>query len=338
MKHLSEIKIGTFVIAGLLLLIIGWGFLREVTLHKQFRFSIMFDDVAGLTQGSFVRINGLRVGRVDRLTLDTKANKVLVEARIQLPNISIPKDSKIYIRTSGYVGDKYLDITLGTSKNYIADGEVVTGEATFDSFKSLERISEVINEIEPSELGKNIQEFSSRALGVLKKADSLAESTDKLVMDLPRGQDLQTLVNNAYSTVNKLNEAIDKVEQVAQNEVASDNLTRILAHASEVSNDLSTALRDANKLVNNKDAFSNINDLLMRASRIIELLDEIRADPLVQNELRETLESAKTAAKKVSKTSDEISDVLNQRFLLPRLWFGKLLPKPEVNENEMGSN
>src|SRR3989338_3317134 len=98
MKHVNEIKIGVFVISGLILLLFGWAYLREFALHKQQNFTVAYDDVVGLTKGSFVRINGLRVGRVDKLTLDTKANKVLVDARIQIPKVAIPRDSKVYIR------------------------------------------------------------------------------------------------------------------------------------------------------------------------------------------------------------------------------------------------
>ena len=333
MKHLNEIKIGVFVIASLILLLIGWAFLREFTIHKQNKVIVVFDDVAGLIQGSFVRINGLRVGRVDSLTLDTKQNKVLVEARIQLADISIPKDSKFYVRTSGYVGDKYLDIGLGKSDKYLKDRDLVVGEAAFDSFKSLERLTEIVNEIDPKLLGSTIQDFATGATSFLKKADTLAEDTDRVVKGLPAGEDLQKLVADARETTSKLSEAVNSVEKIATNEEAQKNIVKLLSQANEVSSDLKSALTNANNLANNKAAFEDVSNLLVRASRIIEQLDEIKADPLIQNELREMLTNANKAAKNVSMTSSELSDALHQRFLLPRLWFGKLLPKKNMDDN-----
>lgn len=332
MKYLNEIKIGIFVIASLVLLLVGWAFLREFAIHKQNKVTVVFDDVAGLIKGSFVRINGLRVGRVDGLTLDIKQNKVLVEARIQLPAIVLPKDSKFYIRTSGYVGDKYLDIALGTSHEYLRNGDVILGEATFDSFKSLERATEIINEVDPKLLGLTIQEFATGASSFLKKADALIEDTDKVVKGLPTGADLQKLILNARETTSKLHEAINTVEKLATNELAQKNIVKLLSQANEVSSDLKSALDNANNLANNKVAFENVNNLLIRASRIIEQLDEIKSDPLIQNELRETLTNANAAARDVSMTSRELSDALHQRFLLPRLWFGKLLPKKNKDD------
>ena len=215
---------GVFMIAGLVLLVFGWAYLREFSINVQHKFTVVFDDVVGLTKGSFVRINGLRVGRVDSLTLDTKGNKVLVEARIQLPSVNIPRDSKIYIRTSGYVGDKYLDIILGTSTQYIMSGDTIIGEPAFDAFKSLETVSLILNQLDPQLVGKNILDFTSGAAGLVKKVDNVIESTNKVVMSLPNGEELSRLVENAHDTVNQLNTAIEKVQNLATDENAQGNL------------------------------------------------------------------------------------------------------------------
>ena len=316
---MGEMKIGAFVISGLVLLVFGWAYLREFAVSKQQSFTVVFNDVIGLTKGSFVRINGLRVGRVDSLTLDTKENKVLVEARIQLPNINIPNDSMIFIRTSGYVGDKYLDVILGMSSEFIMDGDVIAGEPAFDAFQSLEKVSQVLNQLDPKLLGQNIQDVATNAASFIKKADSVVES-------LPTGTELGNLVEKAHETVGQLNTAIDKAQNLAADPTTQNNLSMLLSQASDVSSDLSQTLKNANSLANNKAAFKNINDLLIRASKIIEQLDEIRADPIIQNDLRDALNNANLAAKKVAFTSDEVSMALNQRFILPRLLFGKLTP------------
>ncbi len=326
MKYKNEIKMGVFLITGLALLIFGWAYLREFAIHKQLDFTVVYKDVIGLTKGSFIRINGLRVGRVDSLTLDTKENKVLVSSRIQIPKITIPNDSKIYIRTSGYVGDKYLDIELGMSSEFIMSGDVIVGEPALDAFKSLEKISQVLNQINPTLIGESIQEITTNAASLVKKADSVVESTDKVVKGLPSGTELTKLVENAHDTVNQLNTAIDKAQHLATDTNTQNNLKSILTQASSVSGDLKDTLKNANTLANNKEAFENVNALLVRATKIIEQLDELRADPLIQNELRETLTNANTAAKKVAFTSDEVSMALNQRFILPKLLFSKLSP------------
>jgi ABC-type transporter Mla subunit MlaD len=171
MKNENEIKIGIFAMSALFLLIIGWAFLRELALHKQTTFYVSFKDTVGLSKGSFIKINGVRVGRVDSLTLDLKTNKVLVKTRIQLPDIRIPDDSKFIIRTSGYVGDKFLDIALGMASSFIKDDQEIAGEPAVDAFASLEKISKVLDHIDPELLAMDIQNTASSAATLTKNAD-----------------------------------------------------------------------------------------------------------------------------------------------------------------------
>ena len=316
MKHTGELKIGIFAIFGLVLLVFGWAYLREFAIHKQLGFTVRFNDVVGLTKGSFVRINGLRVGRVDSQTLDTKDNAVLVNARIQLPKVTIPADSMVYIRTSGYVGDKFLDIALGMSNNFIMDGDIITGEIAFDPFQSLEKVSQVLNQIDPQVLGMSIQDVTSNVASLAKKVENA----------VPERQEFKNIISKISETVERLNSAVDKTQTLATDPNAQNNLNKLLNQATVVSGDLNETLKNANNLANNKKAFDNVNTLLLRASKIIEQLDEIRADPIIQNDLRQTLENTNLAAKKVAFTSDEVSMALNQRFILPRLLFGKLVP------------
>ncbi len=200
MKNVNEIKIGIFAITGLILLVVGWAFLREFSIQQQGYFTVVFDDVGGLTKGSFVRINGLRIGRVDSLTLDTKENKVLVQARIQLPKVTVPNDSKFFIRTSGYVGDKYLDIILGMSKTVLKDGEVTVGEPTIDAFQSLEKISQILNQLDSKAVSMNIQETLSNANSAAKKA---AVTSDEVSMALKQRFILPKLLFGRLSSSEK---------------------------------------------------------------------------------------------------------------------------------------
>ncbi len=119
------------------------------------------------------------VGRVDSLTLDMKKNKVIASVRIQIPDIKIPNDSKFLIRTSGYVGDKFLDIALGMSDVYIMDGQEVVGAETVDPFKSLEKVSKVLDRINPELLAMDIQDTATNASSVTKNADKAVSAASK---------------------------------------------------------------------------------------------------------------------------------------------------------------
>ncbi|MBO6520882.1 MAG: outer membrane lipid asymmetry maintenance protein MlaD [Rhodospirillales bacterium] len=100
-----------------------------------------FFKVGGLTSGSDVRINGIKVGTVNDLNLDAGTFDAVVSMSIR-EGVKIPTDSVAAIGSSGIVGGKFVSIQPGGSKEYLAEGGKIT--RTKD-FKSLEdQVGEII--------------------------------------------------------------------------------------------------------------------------------------------------------------------------------------------------
>lgn len=100
-----------------------------------------FFKVGGLTSGSDVRINGIKVGTVNDLGLDAATFDAVVSMSIR-EGVKIPTDSVASIGSSGIVGGKFVSIQPGGSKEYLAEGGKIT--RTKD-FKSLEdQVGEII--------------------------------------------------------------------------------------------------------------------------------------------------------------------------------------------------
>ncbi len=100
-----------------------------------------FFKVGGLTSGSDVRINGIKVGTVNDLGLDAETFDAVVSMSIR-EGVKIPTDSVASIGSSGIVGGKFVSIQPGGSKEYLAEGGKIT--RTKD-FKSLEdQVGEII--------------------------------------------------------------------------------------------------------------------------------------------------------------------------------------------------
>lgn len=65
-----EIRVGLFFIIAVLLLTMGWSWLKGLSiLHPPQKFSVVFSDVAGLNNNAPVNINGVRVGVVEKIQL-----------------------------------------------------------------------------------------------------------------------------------------------------------------------------------------------------------------------------------------------------------------------------
>lgn len=97
--------------------------------------------VGGLNVGSDVRINGIKVGTVIAQNLDPEDYVADVKLSIS-SNIQLPKDSVVSIVSDGLVGNKFIKIEPGKSKEFLQNGDTV---ANTKDFKTLEdMVGEII--------------------------------------------------------------------------------------------------------------------------------------------------------------------------------------------------
>ena len=108
----------------------------DLQVVKGYNVNANFLKVGGLNVGSDVRINGIKVGSIVELSLDNQDYIADVKMSI-LPNIKLPKDSVVAIVGDGLMGDKFIKIEPGKSKEMLADGDTLSN---VKDFKSLEDI------------------------------------------------------------------------------------------------------------------------------------------------------------------------------------------------------
>jgi len=84
-KYAMETMVGIFVVIGLLCIGYMTVKLGHVTLLSDNSYSLFarFTSVSGLRAGNPVDMFGIDVGRVERLSMDQKEQKALVEIRVQ---------------------------------------------------------------------------------------------------------------------------------------------------------------------------------------------------------------------------------------------------------------
>ncbi len=103
--------------------------------------SAAFLKVGGLTDGSDVRLNGVKIGTVSDLTLDYETYDAVVKMSIR-SDIKLPVDSVASIGSSGIIGGKFIAIRPGGEKEVVAEGGALTKT---EDFKSLEdQVGEII--------------------------------------------------------------------------------------------------------------------------------------------------------------------------------------------------
>ena len=123
MKGYRETVVGVFVLIGLLCvayLTIKLGRM-EVLSDTGYRVVARFSSVSGLRVGAEVEIAGVPVGRVVSIDLTEDASAALVVLSLQ-SRLRLAEDTIAAVKTSGLIGDKYVNLSPGGSSDMLGPG------------------------------------------------------------------------------------------------------------------------------------------------------------------------------------------------------------------------
>lgn len=138
----TEITVGLFILAGaaaLLFLALQVSGLSFKPGGQTYTVYAYFNDAGGLAARSRVSMAGVSVGQIREVGLDQETFQARVVIDLDAGVDSIPADSSAIIRTSGLLGEQYIDISPGADMESLADGD------TFYETQSALNIERVIS-------------------------------------------------------------------------------------------------------------------------------------------------------------------------------------------------
>lgn len=130
-KYSMESAVGIFVVIGLLCVGYMTINLGKVSLFSDDYYVLYahFGSVSGLRGDSPVEINGIAVGRVDRLSMDQEKQAALVALKIRR-GVNVYDDAIASVKTAGLIGDKFIKIDPGGSGEILKPGGTIIDTAS----------------------------------------------------------------------------------------------------------------------------------------------------------------------------------------------------------------
>ena len=113
----------------------------DLQVVKGYEVTARFLKVGGLNVGSDVRINGIKVGTVVSQKLDNENYDAEIIMSLSSA-VSLPKDSTAVIVGDGLIGDKFIKIEPGKSKEMLQNGDVITNVKDFKTIEDM--VGEII--------------------------------------------------------------------------------------------------------------------------------------------------------------------------------------------------
>lgn len=270
-KLSSEAKVGLFVLIGIILLAYMSLRLGGIQLGRAEGYTLFvdFDSAAGLDPNAPVRVAGVEVGRVKKITL--KDDKAHLELQIQ-PDVKIGKDFTAVLTTKGLLGEKYLELVPGQpGAPGLKEGDYITRTR---SYADMDRLITLLTDVS-SDI-KEITESLSNVLG---------------------GDEGEQTVSNIVHNIEELTFRLNRI--VAKNDEQFESVMRNL-------DSFTTLLREEGPGITTelRATIKNLNESLLKTSENLNgMISENRGN------LKEGIENLKSASLSLQQAMDTINRV-----------------------------
>ncbi|HYE90559.1 MAG TPA: MlaD family protein [Terriglobales bacterium] len=232
-ERAMKLKVGIFVLVtlGIFLGVIYMLGARARLFEARYEIHAEFSDVGGLQEGATVRLAGVQIGRVGGVALpEQPGGKVRVTLRIAKQfSDRIRQDSKARIVTQGLLGDRIVELTVGSAQAAVVPGGAVV----------------------PSEDPVDIAHVIGQGAGTVRSVAALAESLRETAETFQKSQVMEKLAQ----TVDGARKVTEQVGRIADRAEKGPGLAHTLIYQEPI------ALRRVNDLI------TSTQEILARVER-----------------------------------------------------------------------
>jgi phospholipid/cholesterol/gamma-HCH transport system substrate-binding protein len=278
------LAVGLVVLLAIIILIFGLFFLNDKDPREVFdTYYMRFPQVSTLTLDDPVKINGVKLGKVESIYL--AGNRVLVVVRIR-NDVKIPKGSEVRVQNIGIMGERQIGVILHDSAENFAPGDTIDGQFDAGIAEALGLAGEIIDstkvlitsvhQVMDSTISN--PEFRKQFRTMLDKAESLEDRLSRMLAETdpqirtslgnlnratvkvnalldtasaPIGELLSSaggLMTDAGNVVGKLDSVTDRLSAITGKLQSKDNTAGILLNDRALHDDLVQTLHSADSL------------------------------------------------------------------------------------------
>jgi phospholipid/cholesterol/gamma-HCH transport system substrate-binding protein len=323
----SELRVGLFVLVGLLILAVGIFYVTGAGfLGPKYRLKTFLPEVSGLSTGAPVRLDGVDIGNVEAIKLvprvpgkpPDRMHNIEVDIRIDRKFQSdVLTDSTASLITEGLLGNRYVTIQRGYTGVPLKEGQAIPGTEE-----------------------KAIKEVVERSADVLANLKALSEQIQGIVADVRAGKGNLGKLLTDESAYNHLNSVLGKADQIASNvqsgqgtlgkilmsdelyskvDKGVDSVNVILADVRAQKGTIGKLLYDPSLYDQAKAALDNGNTIMSDIRAGKGTLGKLVTDETLYNKLRDTSSNLSEATSKLNKNDNTAGKLFNDPQLYDNL-------------------
>jgi phospholipid/cholesterol/gamma-HCH transport system substrate-binding protein len=345
-RTLLQIRVGIFILASLAVLVGLIYFLGRGAglFERQYRLVAGFTQIGGLIEGATVRLAGVSVGRVTAIRLPPSGAKVQVElALARRVQERVRADSVARIETLGLLGDKIIEVTLGSPQApVLPDGGELKTEEPLDTNRLIRQGTELVRNlvditgdlktalagITESGAGADLAQTVRGIRGLVTEIEKGNGLLHRLVYDPQLGAavadavaDLQRTTRQAASVARRLDGLLGDPQAgglagearrtLTEARQAMERVTRVMKEVEEGKGTLHGLVYDPGLWTTVTDAVEELRRVARQASETVRRVDGLLGDPQVAGlagEARRTLTEARQAMERVGRVVREVEE------------------------------
>lgn len=295
-------RVGVFVLVALaafLGMIYALG-ARARLFEVRYTIHAEFTEVGGLTEGATVRLAGVQIGRVSGVHLPGQpGGKVRVDLSIARQFADrIRRDSVARIETQGLLGDKIVEITVGTAAApAVAAGETIAARDPVDIGQVIGQGAETVRNVTAltQGLGRIAETFNrtriiedvAAATGSTRRA---TEQLERLIGQVERGRGwAHALFYEEPLALRRLEETVASTQRLLDRLERGEGAVGVLTsrESAEAARRFLAAMERISRVVEEPTGEEGLLPALLLDPRYREVLDDVRA---LSRNLREVSE------------------------------------------------
>lgn len=296
MKISNETKVTITILAAIVIAYFGYRLMKDLPLFGESRvIYTYFSKVNGLNTGSYIYINGVKVGSIKKMQL---VGRDSVEVALAFnEGKQIPRGSVAYLESSGLLGDKAINIEKGHSAEMVPPGGTIKGvnsggmleafqesgaQLTNDASESFNKLNRTLTQLQQVVDAENRKKIDAMLSNLRQTTAELSllmrRRREELGSSIAHANDflgnLDTLTTQNRSRIDSalisMEQAMQNFEQVtAELDETNDRLNSILVKIDEGKGSLGM-------LVNDSSLYKNLDSLSARMGTFIK---NVNKDP-----------------------------------------------------------
>ena len=179
-------RLGVFIVGALLVLAVGVFLIgnKELRFSSTYGLKAEFQNVAGLVEGAEVRVGGVHEGTVKHIHLPQRPDgkvTVTMDLKSQTREI-LKKDSVASIKSEGLLGDKYVEISFGSSDAArLNGGDTIAAAAPLDIADLIQKTNQILDTTNTTM--QNVEGATSNLKSISTKIDGGQGTVGALIND-----------------------------------------------------------------------------------------------------------------------------------------------------------